>query len=91
MAIDFLVEKNQALSMRARFEIMLYLQGLDSDFLEKTPEAMAIKEIEAEIQDKASKAMAELEKMAEENKPKEKSTSKPAPKKRGPHKKKSAE
>ena len=63
---DFLTEKNQALAMRARFEVMLYLQGLDSDFLEKTPEAQAIREIEAEIQTKATEALAELEKSREE-------------------------
>lgn len=64
---DFLKEKNQALATRARFEVMLYLQGLDSDFLEKTPEAQAIKEVELEIQDKAKKAMDDLEKMASED------------------------
>jgi len=58
---DFLKESNQALSMRARFEVMLYLQGLDSDFLEKTPEATAIREIEQDIQNKASEALAKLE------------------------------
>jgi len=77
---DFLTEKNQAFAMRSRFEIMLYLQGLESDFLEKTPEAMAIREIEEEIQTKASEALAELEKAAAEKetpKPKRK----PGPKK----------
>lgn len=86
---DFLTEKNQSLAMRARFEVMLYLQGLDSDFLEKTPEAMAIKEIEEEIQTKASEALAELEKVqAEKEKPK--ARKKPGPKK-GSRKKKSSE
>jgi hypothetical protein len=33
------------LAMRARYEIMLALQGLDSDFLSKTPEALAREEI----------------------------------------------
>lgn len=76
---DFLTEKNQSFAMRSRFEIMLYLQGLESDFLEKTPEAMAIREIEEEIQTKASEALAELEKVsAKEEKPtKPKKTSKP--------------
>jgi len=66
---DFLGEKNQALAIRSRFEIMLYLQGLESDFLEQTPEAVALREIETEIQEKASNAMAELQK-EDENKPK---------------------
>lgn len=82
---DFLTEKNQGLAMRARFEVMLYLQGLDSDFLEKTPEAMAIKEIEEEIQTKATEALAELEKTVED-----KGAKKPGPKK-GRGKKKSSE
>lgn len=59
---DFLKEKNQALAIRSRFEVMLYLQGLESDFLEQTPEAIALREIESEVQRKAADAMAELEK-----------------------------
>jgi len=59
---DFLREKNQGLALRARFEVMLYLQGLESDFLETTPEAVALKEIEEEIQKKATAALKELEK-----------------------------
>ena len=86
---DFLIEKNQSLAMRARFEVMLYLQGLDSDFLEKTPEAMAIREIEQEIQTKATEALAELEKASAENE-KLATKKKPGPKK-GSRKKKSSE
>jgi len=63
---DFLNEKNQAMAIRSRFEIMLYLQGLESDFLEQTPEAVALREIEVEVQKKASDAMAELEKENED-------------------------
>jgi len=86
---DFLTEKNQSLAMRARFEVMLYLQGLESDFLEKTPEAMAIREIEEEIQTKASEALAELDKIQAEKK-KPKTRKKPGPKK-GSSKEKSSE
>lgn len=68
----FLKEKNQSLAMRARFEVMLYLQGLDSDFLEKTPEAQAIREIEEKAQEDARKALEELEKAAEEPEEEEK-------------------
>jgi len=64
---DFLTEKNQALAMRARFEVMLYLQGLESDFLENTPEAIAIREIEEEIQARADEVLRDLE----ETKPKD--------------------
>jgi len=59
---DFLKEKNQSLAMRSRFEVTLYLQGLDSDFFDKTPEAQAIKEVEMEIQSRAKQVMDELEK-----------------------------
>jgi hypothetical protein len=53
----FLKEKSQALALRSRFEVMLYLQGLDSDFLEKTPEAEAMREIEADVIKKAEEAI----------------------------------
>ena len=43
---SYLTEKEQSLANQARFEVMLYLQGLDSDFLEKTPEAIAMKELD---------------------------------------------
>ena len=83
---DFLKEKNQAFSMRARFEVMLYLQGLDSDFFEKTPEATAIREIEEEIQTQATEALAKLEETATEvdNIAPAETKEKPAPKKRKP-------
>lgn len=42
----YLVGKDQGLAQKARFEVMLFLQGLDSDFLERTPEAVAMKEVE---------------------------------------------
>jgi hypothetical protein len=45
---------------------MLYLQGLESDFLEKTPEAQAMREIESEVREKARMAMEELEKSEKE-------------------------
>lgn len=41
----FLNETNQILQTRAKFEVMLYLQGLDSDFLETVPEALVLKDI----------------------------------------------
>jgi hypothetical protein len=77
--------------MRARFEVMLYLQGLSPDFLEKTPEAMAIREIEEEIQQKANDVLAELNKVtAAAEKPAEAVAEPPGeevkPKKRGPKK-----
>jgi hypothetical protein len=82
---SYLQEKNQALALKSRFEIMLYLQGLESDFLEKTPEAQAMKEVESDILEKAAEAAKALEAVIEEEK-----VEKPAPKKRAPRKKKPA-
>jgi hypothetical protein len=79
---SYLKEKNQALALKSRFEIMLYLQGLESDFLEKTPEAQAMKEIETDILSKAAEAAKALEAVIEEEEVK-----KAAPKKRAPRKK----
>jgi len=64
---DFLKEKNQGFAMRARFEVMLYLQGLESDFLEKTPEAQAMREIELEVREKARMALEEMAKTEKED------------------------
>lgn len=63
---SYLREKNQAMALKARFEIMLYLQGLESDFLEKTPEAQAMKEVESDILEKAAEAAKALEAVAKE-------------------------
>ena len=54
---SYLVEKQQGLAQKSRFEVMLFLQGLESDFLEKTPEAVAMREVE----EAAAKAMAKTE------------------------------
>jgi hypothetical protein len=42
----FLGDSNPVLPSRAKFEVMLYLQGLDSDFLDQVPEAVVLKDIE---------------------------------------------
>lgn len=42
---DYKTTNKPQLAMRARYEVMLALQGLDSDFLSKTPEALARAEI----------------------------------------------
>jgi len=55
---DFVAEKNQGLALKARFEVMLWLQGLDADFLDKTPERTVLRELAAE---KAAEATAEAE------------------------------
>ena len=64
---SYLKEKSQALALRARFEVMVYLNGLDSDFIDKTPEATAMREVQADIIAKAEEIMrAEKAAMEEE-------------------------
>lgn len=65
---SFLTDRNNALPIKARFEVMLYLQGLESDFLDKTPEAQAMREVESEVMAKAEEALnaAEAAKAEEE-------------------------
>jgi len=62
----YLKEKSQSLALRARFEVMLYLQGLDSDFLDQTPEARAMREVETDILHKAESALLAAEAVREE-------------------------
>ncbi len=38
-------EDNTALSIKSRFEVMLWMQGLESNFLENTPEQTALRQI----------------------------------------------
>lgn len=63
---SFLKERSQKLAVRARFEVMLYLQGLASNFLDNTPEAVAMREVEGELRQKATKAIEELTKKQED-------------------------
>ncbi|MHA1832946.1 MAG: hypothetical protein ACTSV7_03065 [Candidatus Baldrarchaeia archaeon] len=79
----YLKEKSQALALRARFEVMLYLQGLDSNFLEGTPEAMAMKEIEADVIKRAEEAVKVAKAMTEELEEKEAAKAKLKKKKPG--------
>jgi hypothetical protein len=61
----YMREKNQSLALKARFEVMLYLQGVESDFLDTTPEAVAMKEVREDALDKAKKAMDDIRIAAE--------------------------
>jgi len=66
---NYLKEKNEdlaALAVRSRLEIMLYLQGLESDFLDRTPEALAMREIETEIIQKAEEVLKAAEAITQE-------------------------
>jgi len=88
---NYLKDKNQALPLKARFEVMLYLQGLDSNFLEQTPEAVAMKEVEKELIGKAEEAVKAakaivdeeeaLKNIEKEKKPKKRATKKTTAKK----------
>jgi hypothetical protein len=79
---EYLTEKEQGLAQKARFEVMLYLQGLESDFMDQTPEALVMKELEKEAVASALAEMAEesAETVAEEKpvatKPRKKTTRK---------------
>lgn len=53
----YLEETNQALALKSRYEVMLYVQGLDPDFLNQTPEAKAMHEVESEVIEKAKEAI----------------------------------
>ena len=57
---DYLTEKEQSLAQQSRFEAMLYLQGLDSKFLENTPEAVAMRELQEEASIQIAKDLASL-------------------------------
>lgn len=72
---DFLASNNQALTLKARYEVMLFLQGYDSDFLEKTPEALAMREVQNNIIAKANREIEALE-AENESKAVKKATSK---------------
>jgi hypothetical protein len=55
----FLVSTDQSLTLKARYEVMLFLQGYESNFLENTPEAKAMREVETGILAEAAKAVEE--------------------------------
>jgi len=81
---DYKNEKDQELATRARFEVMLFLQGFDSDFIEQTPEAKAMREVEEEVLAKAREAIEAARAIADEEEKKakpKKATKKATPKK----------
>ena len=82
---DFLNANDRELALKARYEVMLYLQGYDSDFLSKTPEALAMQEVQDEMLKDLEKVQLEEEakvaKEAKEAEAKPKSTRKTTTKK----------
>jgi len=59
----YLNEENTALSVKSRFEVMLWMQGLNSDFLDNTPEQQALREVN---QKRVEEALASLKEEREE-------------------------
>ena len=55
---EFKTSDDQVLTAKARYETMLFLQGYDADFLEKTPEASAMREVEESIRAEALNELA---------------------------------
>lgn len=60
---DYLNEGLTGLCIKSRFEVMLWLQGLDSNFLENSPEQAALREI---TQRRLEGALAKIKESAEE-------------------------
>lgn len=60
---DYLKEDQTGLCIKSRFEVMLWLQGLDSNFLENSPEQAALREI---TQRRLEGALAKVNESAEE-------------------------
>ena len=58
---DYQNEGNAALAVKARFEVMLWMQGLNSNFLENTPEQEALREV---AQNRLDQALEESKKLA---------------------------
>lgn len=65
---DYKTTIKPQLAMRARYEVMLALQGLDSDFLSKTPEAIARNEIKQLEEAKTDEAVDEDKKAVKKTK-----------------------
>lgn len=73
---EFISEENQSLALKARFEVLLWVQGLDSDFIDKTPENKVLKDIAEETAATLEADAAAAGLLLEANKP----VSKPAKK-----------
>ena len=79
---SYLTEKDQSLALRARFEVMLYLQGLSSDFLDQTPEAVAMREVEQDLIEQAAAVVKASEVVKQEEEASEASEEDEEPKKK---------
>lgn len=59
-------EDNTALAVKARFEVMLWMQGLNSDFLENTPEQQTLRQVNQKRVEQALASLREEREAAEE-------------------------
>lgn len=75
----FILEGDQGFALKARFEVLLWMQGLDADFMDKTPENQVIQELALErtrAEEDALKEPAQLEAAKDEEPVPEKKPSK---------------
>lgn len=56
---DFLKSDSPIFTSKARYEVMLYLQGYESNFLDMTPEAVALKQVKEAVEQEALENAAE--------------------------------
>jgi hypothetical protein len=63
---QYIAENNRQLTLKAKYEVMLWMQGLDSDFFSKTPETLALKELEDKNTALLAEAMKRLKKADDE-------------------------
>lgn len=80
---SFIAESNQGLALKARVEVLLWLQGLESDFLDKTPEQVVLQEVALKRAEKAKEDRLEAEEIPQLEAPKEEHAEASPKKKRG--------
>jgi hypothetical protein len=68
---EYLNEENTALAIKARFEVMLWMQGLHSNFLETTPEQQALREVNQKRVEEALASLKEEREAVEDEEPPE--------------------
>ena len=56
---DYLKDSDKALTFKARFEVMLYMQGLPTDFLDNTPERIVMREVQEDVLSEINKSIEE--------------------------------
>lgn len=76
---DFVVEASQRLAIKSRYEVMLWLEGLEQDFLDNSPEDVVIRELAVEDSKEQAKLLVTSTEPPEEKskKTKVKTTRKP--------------